>query len=365
MSEIVTAKDVFRQLLISDTPFLDVRAEVEFNRGALPTAFNQPILTTDERHQVGSCYRQQGQGQAVALGHQLVSGDTRQRRIDNWCRFVADNPGAHLHCWRGGMRSSLAQQWMHSAGVDVPLIAGGYKALRHVLLEELDAAAKAPMIIIGGKTGTAKTPFINEFFSGVDLEGIAHHRGSSFGRRIQQPPCQTDFENRLAIALMKKREAGADTALLLEDESRMIGPVSIPLCLWQGMCEAPIAVIEMPMAFRVQRILQEYVIEMSEEHLAADRANGEQNYRDYLLASLERIKKRLGSELYASLRKIMVAAIDRQLQTGDVSSHEAWISQLLERYYDPMYDYQLQKKQSRLVFSGEYNELLEWVGART
>jgi tRNA 2-selenouridine synthase len=364
MSGVCASADEFRRLFLDDVPFLDVRAEVEFDKGAFPTSCNQPILNTEERQQVGSCYKQRGQDIAIELGHRLVSGELKQQRIDNWCRFAKANPSAHLYCWRGGMRSNLAQQWMQSAGVDIPLIAGGYKALRRVLIDEIRSAANGQLVIIGGKTGTAKTPLINALATGIDLEGFAHHRGSSFGRRVTAPPCQVNFENNLAIGLLKTRAAYPGQLLVLEDESRMVGPISLPLELWQAMENAPLVVVEMPLAFRVQRILQEYVIEMAAEYLAADSTNGFDQYRHYLLASLARIKKRLGSQRYTALVASMTRAIDRQQACGDVAAHEEWIQILLEEYYDPMYQYQLQTKQQRVVFAGDYQQVLQWVGER-
>jgi tRNA 2-selenouridine synthase len=254
---------------------------------------------------------------------------------------------------------------MQQAGVDIPLVTGGYKALRRVLLEEITAAAQAPMIIIGGKTGTAKTPLLAELGTGIDLEGWAHHRGSSFGRRVHEPPGQIDFENRLAIDLLKKRHAHPAKPLFLEDESRMVGPVSIPLDFWQGMLAAPIAVVEMPLAFRVERIRQEYVVELCAEYLAEQGEAGFESYRQHLLASLFRVRKRLGLERYQQLAAIMTAAIDQQQSSGDVSAHEAWIHSLLVDYYDPMYNYQLQQKQHRVIMRGDYQQVLEWASQQS
>ncbi len=354
----------FRDLLCNDTPFLDVRAEVEFASGTLPGSVNVPILNDDERHRVGTCYKQEGQAQAISFGHQLVSGDIKQQRIDNWCQFARQHQQAHLYCWRGGMRSNLTQQWMKEAGVDIPLIPGGYKALRRVLIDEIEAAAASAMIIIGGKTGTAKTPLINALSTGIDLEGFAHHRGSSFGRRVEEPPSQSNFENRMAIDIVKKRDLANKQPLFFEDESRMVGPITLPNKLWLAMCEAPIAVVEMSLEFRIQRVLQEYVIEMEQEHQAVDTLQGYDNYRQHLLASLYRIRKRLGSERYRQLEQVMINALDQQQSSGSVSAHEAWIKTLLVDYYDPMYEYQLQNKQTRIQFTGDYQEVKEWAAEK-
>ncbi|MEH6911496.1 MAG: tRNA 2-selenouridine(34) synthase MnmH, partial [Oceanicoccus sp.] len=358
-SELVVPAD-FRELLKTGGPLLDVRAEVEFVKGAMPNAFNVPILNTDERHQVGICYKQKGQEKAVELGHFLVSGKIRQQRLDAWSQFLKANPTASLYCWRGGMRSNLTQQWMRAEGLDIALIAGGYKALRKVILAELEGVSVSSIVVIGGKTGTAKTPLINSLGTGIDLEGFAHHRGSSFGRRVHEPPCQANFENCLAVDIMRKTDFLPEKYLFFEDESRAVGPLSVPFQLWQSMSEAKIAVVDMPLEFRVQRVLQEYVIEMLQEHISADRDNGPENYQKQLLASLFRIRKRLGSEQYTKLESIMDAAIKEQLANGDTSMHHGWIAVLLTDYYDPMYEYQLSAKKDRVVFSGDYQQVLEW-----
>ncbi len=350
----------FRELLKAGNPFLDVRAEIEFVKGAVPNAFNIPILNTEERHQVGTCYKQQGQEKAIELGHSLVSGKNRQQRVDAWCQFLVANPSANLYCWRGGMRSNLTQQWIRGEGLDIPLIPGGYKALRRVILAELNNISVSSIIVIGGKTGSAKTPLINALDTGVDLEGFAHHRGSSFGRRVHEPPCQVDFENALAVDIMRRTDASPERHLFFEDESRTVGPRSIPVQMWESMSEAEIAVVDMPLEFRVQRVLQEYVIEMLQEHIGTDEDNGPENYRAQLLASLFRIRKRLGSEQYAKLESIMATAIEEQLVSGRTSMHHGWIEALLTDYYDPMYEYQLSEKKDRVVFSGDYQEVLEW-----
>lgn len=365
MSKADTSPEKIRQLFLNDTPFLDVRAEIEFDKAAFPSSINLPILKTEERHQIGICYKNSGQEEAVRLGHTLVSGNIKEERIAAWCEFVRSNPDTHLYCWRGGMRSNLTKQWMAEAGVDVPLITGGYKALRSVLLDEFEtAAATVPMIIIAGNTGVAKTQLIRECSDSIDLEGIAHHRGSSFGRRVRSGPTQGHFENRLGIEIIKKRSANPRRPLFLEDEGRTIGPLSIPHSFWNAMADSSIVKVDMPLDFRVQRILQEYVIEMVEEHVTEDPVLGFDNFCEHLLGGLLRIKKRLGSERHADLTALMSAALSRQKMTGSVDAHEDWILQLLTEYYDPMYEYQLEMKKDRIVFEGNYDEVLQWCSAQ-
>ena len=366
MSRPLIDREQFLSLFLNDTAFLDVRAEGEFAKGSFLTSYNAPILNDEERHLVGCCYKQRGQQKAIELGHQLVSGDVKAARIKAWCDFVKKHPNSVMHCWRGGMRSNLSQQWMAQAGVDIPLVEGGYKALRNFLLDELDSIVKTTdLAIIGGRTGSAKTPLINALSTGIDLEGHANHRGSSFGRRVNEPPSQMNFEHQLIIDCIKRRQQHPGKTLFLEDESQRIGPIAIPLTLWQKMVVTPVVELEVPFVERVQHILKEYVIELREEYTqvySTDEAYS--RYKQNLLDSLFRIRKKLGIKRFDELHTIMQQAFEEQL-AGDISRHEQWITALLKEYYDPMYDYQLEKKGDRVCFKGDRDAVMAWAENQT
>ena len=366
MSDHIIPSEEFSNLFLTDTPFLDVRAEVEFAKGGFPTSKNIPILNDDERQLVGTCYKEKGREAAVELGHKLVAGETKDQRIQAWCDFAKANANTHMYCWRGGMRSNFARQWMHEAGVDVPLIDGGFKALRRLLIDTIDrTATEVPIIRIGGKTGTAKTALINSIEFSTDLEGHANHRGSSFGYRVSGVPAQIDFENALGIDLLRKRHAFQGGTLIVEDESRSIGPSTIPQDFHAKMKAADVAVVEMPVADRVQCIAQEYVVEMTQEFMEAHPDDGWDLFVEYLTQSLFRVRKRLGPENYQKISALINAALTQQKATGDTSDHEAWIVALLANYYDPMCDYQLGKQSDQIIFRGSYDEVLEWARERS
>ncbi len=357
---LITA-DHFRELFLKKTPFLDVRAEGEFAKGCLPNSTNSPILNDEERHLVGICYKQKGQQAAIELGHQLVRGELKNTRIQNWCKLAASNPNTHIYCWRGGMRSNLTQKWMHDAGTDVPLIEGGYKALRRSLTEVIDeASSNARMIRIGGKTGVAKSCLISEIPESIDLEKYANHRGSSFGKMVSVQPSQANFEHTLATNLLHVLGTNFnDKVLFIEDESRNIGSIGIPLNLYDAMKQSPILLVEMPLEFRIQQILKEYVIEMLISFEAQYSKNGFELFSLYLNDSLQRIQKRLGLERYKEIARLLTSALHSQAHTGSFQEHEAWIARLLAYYYDPMYEYQLSKKEDLVIFRGNYEETLE------
>ena len=216
--------DDYRQLFLEDTPLMDVRAPTEFVQGAFPLAHNLPLMSDEERHLVGLRYKEAGQQQAIQLGHELVQGDSKAKRIEDWVRFSEQYPHGALYCFRGGLRSQICQQWIYDAtGVRYPRISGGYKALRRFLIDELAlAASQLQPVVLGGRTGSGKTRFLSQLQRQLDLEAIFHHRGSAFGKYATPQPSQIDIENQLAIKLLKFRQQRI-TTLLLEDEAASIG----------------------------------------------------------------------------------------------------------------------------------------------
>jgi tRNA 2-selenouridine synthase len=361
MLKLDTDTSDYERLFLDDVPMIDTRAPVEFEQGAFPSSTSLPLMSDDERAQVGTCYKQQGQQAAIELGHQLVSGELKQQRLQAWTDFARQHPEGYIYCFRGGLRSHTARQWMHEAGIDYPLIQGGYKAMRRFLIEVIEQQAiERPLLILSGRTGTGKTRVIDRVIESVDLEGLANHRGSSFGRRVTPQPSQIDFENALAIRLLKLKHS-CPGPLMLEDESRLIGRLSIPLELHTTMGQAPIVVLEESMALRVAQVKADYVDALSAEYV--DHHGPEEGlhaYAGYMLESLHRVRKRLGMERTGEIRELMQQALNYQLESGDTGQHDAWIERMLSQYYDPMYDYQLSTKQQRVLFRGNQVEVRDW-----
>ena len=352
--------DDYLSLFLEDVPLMDVRAPIEFARGSFPSAENAPLMNDDERHRVGICYKEKGQDQAIELGHQLVAGDIKARRIEAWKRFIAQHPNGYLFCFRGGLRSRLTQQWIKEAGIDYPLVRGGYKALRRFLIDSLeDRIASSEFRILSGRTGTGKTRVLQSLPNPVDLEGLANHRGSSFGRQVSPQPSQIDFENRLAVAMLKAHHLTGGP-VYLEDESRLVGRCALPESLRDRMAAAPLMVLEQPMEQRIAIIREDYVEGMCADYVRRDGEEaGWLNFREYLLSALDRIRKRLGGERHKQLRALMESALERQ-ERDDLDGHDAWIQALLQDYYDPMYDYQLGQKEGRILVRGGPEVILEW-----
>ncbi len=95
-----------------------------------------------------------------------------------WTRRAAclQNPQGILCCARGGQRSHIVQSWLHAAGIDYPLVEGGYKALRQTAIQATIELAQKPIVLIGGCTGSGKTLLVQQQPNGVDLRVGASSR---------------------------------------------------------------------------------------------------------------------------------------------------------------------------------------------
>lgn len=354
-----------RQVFLRDTPLLDVRAPVEFAQGAFPAAHNIALMNDEERHEVGLRYKQAGQDSAIELGHQLVSGSVKAARVAQWVEFARAHPDGALYCFRGGLRSQIAQSWLAEAGITYPRITGGYKAMRQFLIQQTEEICQSSeFLLVGGLTGCGKTDVIDAIGHAVDLEGLAQHRGSSFGGRVERQPSQIDFENQLAIALLRLADKGV-RQIAVEDEAHLIGRCAVPLVLRERMAVSPMVWVTAPTAERVERIQRDYIDNLKQEYLQAfGIESGFEQFRAHLTRSLFNLRKRLGMQRYESLDALLQQALDEQAAGGGSELHARWIEPLMLEYYDPMYTYQRTQKNRPTLFEGSTDEVIEFLRGR-
>ena len=341
----------FNAIFSGQLPLLDLRAPIEFNRGAFNQSTSLPLMTDDERAAVGTCYKEQGQQAAITLGHKLVSGQTRANREQLWLKFIAANPSGYLYCFRGGLRSRTVQGFLKELAVHYPLIEGGYKALRQFLLNRLEQLSYHSLVILGGKTGCNKTDFLASRSNSLDLEAAAGHRGSSFGAFVWPQSTQINFENKLAEQYIGG-DFDPEQSILLEDEGRTIGSVHLPDALHKKMKLSPVIVVEEEFDLRLEQLFKEYVVRMLSDFIQAQgEEQGSLAFCHYFEQGVFKVRKRLGSQRYQQLTSILTKAIT-QLKKGDLSVFLDVLKELMVQYYDPMYDYQLDLKKERIVFRG-------------
>lgn len=295
--------------LRASVPVVDVRSPSEFMHGNIPDAVNIPVFDDEERARVGTIYKQKGQEQAIRLGLDIV--EPKLLPMAESALAAAPQNELLVHCWRGGMRSASMCDLFETAGIRTKVLKGGYKAYRQFVRDSFHA--KLDIKIVGGETGSGKTEILQELKKLgeqiICLEGLANHRGSSFGAIGMKPqPTVEQFENAVFDAL---QQIDPSKRIWLEDESRAIGRVFVPEGLWHQMTEAPVYRVQIPFNVRVQRLIDDY-------------GNAP---KELLLAATERIKKRLGGLDY----KNSIEAFEN----GDLATATA----IALRYYDKAYDH--------------------------
>lgn len=301
---------------------VDVRTPSEFEQGHWPGAINIPLFNDEQRAVVGRTYKQKGRKQAIELGLSFTGPALVD--LSKALTKAAGGPDQplRLYCWRGGMRSN-SMAWL-AALKDHPtlVLEGGYKVYRRWVLEQFER--RWPVQLLGGRTGTGKTDLLIALqalnVAVVDLEGLAHHRGSSFGG-LGQPnqPSSEHYENKLAEALddYRKRQA---PQIWLEAESSSVGCCRIPKALFEQMQQAPVLEIRRTLEERIDQLVEVYGCQDS----------------DQLQQATERIQRRLGPQrTQAALEAIK-----------DQRWHDA-CSAMLD-YYDRCYDHELKRSAGRI-----------------
>ena len=347
-------------IVLEETPLIDVRAPVEFHKGAFINAVNLPILDDKERELVGTKYKQEGNAAAVTLAEQLIKNEGKEQRVARWKAHLAQYPNAKLYCFRGGQRSRISQEWLQEADINITRLKGGYKAFRNFLMRKTEQiSAQTSTLILGGRTGSGKTILLNTLQNAIDLEGLAHHRGSSFGGFSNKQPSQIDFENNLAYKLIQFHEKKFPK-LVIEHESHNIGRAFIPKPVYENFMQGELVLLQTPLDVRAEITYNEYVVSAISEYQKNFADKGLELWADNVKAGLSRIQKRLGSQLYNQLSAMFDNAYTKHETSQAKELYEEWITKLLTLYYDPMYDYQIEKSSIPIVFKGDEKAVVDF-----
>lgn len=294
---------------------LDVRSPAEYEQGCITNALTFPLFNNEERSQVGTCYKQAGRDEAVALGLSIVG--PKLASFVAQAKTLAPDRVARIHCWRGGMRSGSMAWLLETAGFQVTVLDRGYKGFRHWVQAVL--AEPKPIVTLGGMTGTGKTSILQALSvqgeQVLNLEQLANHRGSSYGNLGLPPqPSTEQFENLIA---MEWSQLICDRPVWIEAESRMIGSCRVPDALFQQMIAAPVLQVERSRQERIKLLLESYG--------AVD--------PEALLEATVRLKKRLGGD--------RTQQAVHYIQQGNLA---AAVDTVLD-YYDKAYCYDLKRRQ--------------------
>ncbi|MFA6163609.1 MAG: tRNA 2-selenouridine(34) synthase MnmH [Methylobacter sp.] len=349
----IPATEAFRLLSTNNQmAVIDVRSEGEYEKAQFENTVNIPILSDAHRHDVGLIYKTEGSESAKELGHKLVSGVYKERMIQQWCESIKCHPQqpALIFCWRGGLRSRLAQEWVYQQGIEVLRVDSGYKGLRHEALKALENPV--PFVILSGMTGSGKTRLIHKLRHFVDLEGLANHRGSAFGSYfgVSQPQ-QATFENKLALSLYQVTDN-----YVLEDESPNIGRCHLPDMFYARMVSAPMVMIETPARIRALEIFKEYI--------QAPFAGGMPLHELEIsfAKNVDRIRNKLGGLECDNIKNLLSQSFQFDALNEDYTgAYLDWIERLLTHYYDKLYIHSLSLKARKTLFKGTWQDCLAFL----
>ncbi|MCU0826571.1 MAG: tRNA 2-selenouridine(34) synthase MnmH [Tabrizicola sp.] len=291
---------------------IDVRAPAEFAEDHLPGAMSLPVLNDAERARVGTIYKQVSPFSARKIGAALVAKNAALHLQGP----LADKTGGWrplVYCWRGGQRSGSFATILSQIGWRVETLAGGYKTWRGLVVRAVyDTPVRAPVVVLDGNTGSAKTELLNLLpgfgVQVIDLEGLARHRGSLFGA-VGAQPSQKAFEGALALAL-----EGLDPSrpVVVEAESSKIGNCRLPPEIWKAMVAAPRVAIAASRSARAEYLVRAYA------DLTADPAR--------LSATVDLLKPLHARDVIEEWRGLAL-----------VGEFTALADSLMERHYDPRY----------------------------
>lgn len=292
---------------------IDARSPAEFAEDHIPGALNLPVMSDAERAEIGTIYKQVNPFQARKQGAAIVARNVA-RHLET---VLADRPKGYkplVYCWRGGQRSGSFTLILRQIGWQAETLDGGYRAFRRLVQQALyDQPWPAPIIVLDGNTGTAKTDLLTLLAERgkqvIDLEAFANHRGSLFGAMAGAQPTQKAFETRLAMAA-----AGLDPnhPVLVEAESSRVGQRTLPPSLWKAMCAAPRLMVQAPLQARARYLARRY------DDVSADSTR--------LLQTLQAL-----APLHAADRLAQWCAMAEQGAFTELAA------ELMQHHYDPRY----------------------------
>lgn len=271
VSESITAFDALHFIRDNPSDFLlvDARSEKEFNDSSLPGAQNFPVLTNNERHQVGLIYKKYSQTAALWLAINYA-----EPKLDGLKSFLASNNAygkkVIVYCWRGGGRSGYLSGMIHRLGFAAGVVNGGFRSYRRLVNSTLSLPETSfNLIELSGLTGSGKTQLLRQasyHIPVVDLENSARHYSSLLGRvpyelcGINEVANQSTFENSIFSDLIMNTHALSikDELYLIESESRKVGDYMIPTSLFLAMQNSPSIKVESSLENRIKRINDDY-----------------------------------------------------------------------------------------------------------
>jgi tRNA 2-selenouridine synthase len=292
---------------------IDVRSPAEFADDHIPAALNLPVLSDNERAEVGTIHKKESPFKARQLGAQIISRNIAAH-LDGLMEHSAEWRPL-VYCWRGGQRSGAMARILAEIGWVTTVLEGGYKTYRQQVIDSLKSdPEKFSFILLQGPTGSAKTRILEAAGSAgvqvINLEGLAAHRGSLLG----DDPSRDQPSQRLFESYLYRDLSCLDPGrpVLVEAESSRIGNCQIPQGFWRRMRDAAQIHIKASLESRIDFLIRDY------PHLVADPV--------WLEDFIDGVKHRHSHDITSSW-----------CEMAKKRDWPALVSDLINRHYDPAY----------------------------
>ncbi len=303
---------------------LDVRTPAEYEKFHIPGAVNLPIFSNEEREIVGTTYKQKGTEAAKELGISLVSPLLPE--FYKRAKEITKGEEFGIYCWRGGMRSKSLTVIFDMMGLPCRQLEGGIRSYRQKVTAGLEyfAIQTIPYLVLEGLTGTSKTEILNDLeekgYPVLDLEGLAAHRGSVFGRVDLPERSQKEFE---AMLYHRLEEIGETSYYIIESESKRLGNIIIPEFILEGKQKGTRIQVHAPLSYRIRTILNTY----HPEH-----------HHEEIIGAINKIEKRFSNE-------------DKEVIANALAENDyaLIVERLLIYYYDPRYEYKAYENEGNII----------------
>ncbi|AJC87860.1 tRNA 2-selenouridine(34) synthase MnmH [Campylobacter insulaenigrae] len=231
---------------------IDARSPKEYKHSHIKNAKNYYALNDKEFQEIGSIYTK-NKGLAKAKGASYICKNM-SFHIKNIYKHYKIGSLIGIYCARGGMRSKSLSLILSEIGYRVIRLEGGYKAYRNYVNHFFTKKLDIKFYCLCGNTASGKSDLLNLLENSLNLEKLANHQGSSFGKIYGEQPSQKSFDDELFYFLKNYPYK----TCFIEAESRQIGNLTLPLNLFQAMQDAEKIWCECSIKSRIQRILKDY-----------------------------------------------------------------------------------------------------------
>lgn len=231
---------------------IDARSPREFQHSHIKNSKNYYALNDEEFKEIGTIYTK-NKGLAKAKGASYICKNMSYHIKDIYDKYKIRSL-VGIYCAKGGMRSKSLSLILSELGYKVVRLKGGYKGYRSYLNDFFKQKLNIKFYCLCGNTASGKSDLLNLLDNALNLEKLANHQGSSFGKIYGEQPSQKAFEDELFHFLKHYPYK----TCFVEAESRQIGNLTLPLNLYQAMQNAEKIWCECSINLRIDRILKDY-----------------------------------------------------------------------------------------------------------